>query len=243
MNRSHCGERQTGRADLGALAVAAARPERSIQGVDDGPGAAGAFHLAVREHGQVRKFRPGEQVGRAVGTSATQAPQPMQAAKSRASSASSWPTRKSSASGAVPAMMSTCPPARMMESRAARSTTRSRTTGKAADRSGSIRSFVMPPKARRCCRHDGVFGTGPWGTSFTVTPHAPHTPSRQSDSNEMGSRPCSASWSFNRSSSSRRLISGVASVTTWVSNRPSDVGPSCRQISSSTLIGSSSPAV
>ena len=68
MDRRHCGERQTGRADLNAFAVAAAWPERCLQRINGSPGAAGAFYLPVREHSQVRQFRPGEQVGRAVGT-------------------------------------------------------------------------------------------------------------------------------------------------------------------------------
>ncbi|MCC6496168.1 MAG: hypothetical protein IT193_07895 [Propionibacteriaceae bacterium] len=35
---------------------------------------------------------------------------------------------------------------------------------------------VTSPKARRCWRHDGVRGTGPWGTPLTWTPQAPQNP-------------------------------------------------------------------
>ena len=68
---------------------------------------------------------------------ATQAPQPMQAAASKARSASARRMGTELASGAVPALTEMKPPASITRSSAERSTTRSRTTGKASARQGS----------------------------------------------------------------------------------------------------------
>ena len=67
----------------------------------------------------------------ALGQAATQAPQPMQAAASMARSASGLGTRIALPSGALPVGAVMKPPAAMMRSKAVRSTTRSRRTGKA----------------------------------------------------------------------------------------------------------------
>ena len=95
-------------------------------------------------------FAPAKSAAAPFGQAATQAPQPMQAAKSSARSACRCPWATSSASGAVPAATSTVPPTRMSSSSAVRSTTRSRMTGNAADLHGSSRKRVTPGKARRC---------------------------------------------------------------------------------------------
>ena len=68
---------------------------------------------------------------------ATHAPQPMHAAASNAASASSFGTRISLASGALPVPTDTYPPAAMMRSKALRSVTRSFRTGNDLARNGS----------------------------------------------------------------------------------------------------------
>ncbi len=78
----------------------------------------------------------------AFGQAATHAPQPMHAAASMARSASSLRTGIALASGAPPVATETKPPAAMIRSKALRSTTRSRTTGNASARQGSIVSDV-----------------------------------------------------------------------------------------------------
>ena len=74
---------------------------------------------------------------------ATQAPQPIQAAASKARSASALGTGMVEASGAAPVLTETKPPAAMMRSKAVRSTAQSRITGNAAARHGSI-TMVSP---------------------------------------------------------------------------------------------------
>ena len=81
---------------------------------------------------------PTKSIAAAFGQAATQAPQPMQAAASMASSACSRGTGIALASGAAPVCVLTKPPLAMMRSKAERSTTRSCSTGKAAARQGSM---------------------------------------------------------------------------------------------------------
>ena len=76
----------------------------------------------------------------AFGHIATQAPQPMQAAASIASSASACGTGMALPSAALPVRTETKPPAAMMRSNAPRSTARSFTIGNAAARHGSSQS-------------------------------------------------------------------------------------------------------
>ncbi len=77
-------------------------------------------------------------IAEAFGHTATHAPQPMHAAASIAESAASFETGIAFASGALPVLTEMKPPAPMMRSRAVRSTTRSRITGNAFARQGSI---------------------------------------------------------------------------------------------------------
>ena len=69
---------------------------------------------------------------------ATQAPQPMQAAASKAASATGLEMGVVLASGAEPVRTETYPPALIILSKALRSTARSLITGKARARKGSI---------------------------------------------------------------------------------------------------------
>jgi hypothetical protein len=77
-------------------------------------------------------------IAEALGQAATQAPQPMQAAASMAWSASVLGTGIALPSGALPVGAVMNPPAAMMRSKADRSTTRSRRTGNAVARQGSM---------------------------------------------------------------------------------------------------------
>ena len=69
---------------------------------------------------------------------ATHAPQPIQAAASIALSESPPATGKAFPSGALPVLTVIKPPACVIRSKAERSTTKSRTTGKALARNGSM---------------------------------------------------------------------------------------------------------
>ncbi len=51
-------------------------------------------------------------------------------------------------------------------------------------------------------------GSGPCATPLTITPHEPQMPSRQSESNAMGSCPLRISPSLTTSSISRNDMSG-----------------------------------
>src|SRR5690625_1851984 len=72
-----------------------------------------------------------------LGQAATQAPQAMQAAASKAASASALGTGVAWASGAEPVLAEMYPPAWMIRSNAERSTTRSLMTGNGSARHGS----------------------------------------------------------------------------------------------------------
>jgi hypothetical protein len=99
-------------------------------------------------------------------------------------------------------------PACTTRSNALRSTTRSRTTGNAAARHGSIQIRAPSAKLRMCSWHVVVPRSGPCGTPSITTPHAPQMPSRQSWSKATGSSPFFVSCSFSTSSISRNDIDG-----------------------------------
>ncbi len=149
----------------------------------------------------------------AFGQAATQAPQPMQVAASNAWSAVRLPIGIRFASWALPVFTEMYPPDCTMRSRAPRSTTRSRSTGKAAARQGSM--WISSPS--RNCRMWSwqvvVRAWGPWGMPLMTIPHVPQMPSRQSWSNATGSSPFSTSSSLSWSSISRKELSGLTSPT------------------------------
>jgi hypothetical protein len=68
----------------------------------------------------------------------------------------------------------------MIRSRPDRSTIRSRSTGKALARNGSIVIVSPSRKNRMWSWHVVVARLGPWGTPLIVMLHAPQIPSRQS---------------------------------------------------------------
>ena len=146
-----------------------------------------------------------------LGQAATQAPQPMQAAASKAVSAASLGTGISLASGAAPALTEMKPPDSMMRSSGLRSTTRSRMTGKAAARHGSTTMWSPSLNWRMCSWQVVVPFWGPWARPLIITPHMPQMPSRQSWSKATGSRPSPMSRSLSRSSISRNDMSSLTS--------------------------------
>ncbi len=119
--------------------------------------------LAIGMSARCPSFAPTKRFADPFGQAATHAPQPMQAARSRADSAVSCPCGVVSASGALPVGSWTYAPASSTRSSAERSTTRSRITGNAAARSGSI--LRVAPSGYGVSRwwQDGVFSAGPWG--------------------------------------------------------------------------------
>ena len=148
----------------------------------------------------------------ALGQAATQAPQPMQAAASMARSAFGFGTRIALPSGALPVDTETNPPAWMIRSKAPRSTIRSRSTGKAAARQGSMVRRSPSLKLRMWSWQAVVRDRGPWAAPLMTTPQAPQIPSRQSWSNAMGSSPFRVRPSFTTSSISRNDMSGLTSL-------------------------------
>src|SRR4029077_16720810 len=65
-------------------------------------------------------------------------------------------------------------------------------------------------------------------TPFTMKPHDPQIPSRQSWSNAIGSLPSCISRSFTTSSISRNDMSGLTPGTSCVSKAPAVSGPDWR---------------
>jgi hypothetical protein len=100
----------------------------------------------------------------------------------------------------------------MIRSSAERSTTRSLSTGKAAARHGSM-VIVSPSLNERMCSWQVVVTSGPCGSPLIIREHVPQMPSRQSESNAIGSSPRSLSCSLRMSSISRKLMSSEISVT------------------------------
>ena len=151
---------------------------------------------------------------------ATQAPQPMQAAASMLSSASSRGTGMVLASGTPPVLTDMNPPACMILSNALRSTTRSLMTGKAAERHGSM-VIVSPSWNLRMWSWQVVTSvSGPCASPLICSEHMPQIPSRQSWSNATGSLPSCIRLLFKISSISRNDVSSEISFPSYVSNPP-----------------------
>src|SRR5699024_2622667 len=75
-----------------------------------------------------------------------------------------------------------------MRSNASRSTTRSLMTGNESARQGS-KSMTSPSENERICSWHVVVCSGPCAIPLITIPHIPQIPSRQSESNAMGSSP------------------------------------------------------
>src|SRR5690606_13525631 len=111
---------------------------------------------------------------------ATQAPQPIQVAASKASSAMRLGTGILLASGTPPVFTLTYPPACWMRSKEVRSTAKSFNTGNAAARQGSM-TIVCPSWNDRMCNWQVVMPyLGPCGRPLITNEHMPQIPSRQS---------------------------------------------------------------
>ena len=149
-------------------------------------------------------FAATKSIAEAFGQAATHAPQPMHCAASKAASASSFEIGIALASGAEPVFTEMKPPAWMIRSNDLRSTTRSRITGNALARQGSI-VIVSPSRKWRMCSWQAVVAfCGPWATPSITSEHMPQIPSRQSWSKATGSSPETMSDSFSWSSISRK---------------------------------------
>ena len=158
-------------------------------------------------------FAPMNSMPLAFGHAATHAPQAMHVAASNARSAFGFGTGVACASGAAPVLTEMYPPAWMIRSKADRSTTRSLITGKASARHGST-VIVSPSLKLRMCSWQVVVTSGPCAMPEIIIPQVPQMPSRQSESNAIGSIPCAMRFSLSSSSISRKLMSSEMS-STW----------------------------
>ena len=84
--------------------------------------------------------------------------------------------------------------------------------GKASARHGST-VIVSPSRKLRMCSWQVVVFSGPWASPEIISPHIPQMPSRQSESNAIGSSPLALSRSLRTSSISRKLMSSEMSST------------------------------
>src|SRR3954471_10443222 len=116
----------------------------------------------------------------------------------------------------------------MIRSIALRSTTRSLITGKALARQGSSVSVSPSLKTRMCSWQTVVARIGPCGMPSTMKPHVPQIPSRQSESNAIGSSPRAISPSLTTSSISRNDMSGETLSALYATSLPGLSGPAWR---------------
>src|SRR5262249_55114856 len=107
---------------------------------------------------------------------------------------------------------------------------RSLLTGHGGARHGSIVIVSPSLKNRMCNWHTVVAGTGPCGLPLITRPHDPQIPSRQSLSNAIGSSPRRVRSSLTMSSISRKDISWLISLASYVTNCPGVFAFFCRQI-------------
>jgi hypothetical protein len=156
---------------------------------------------------------PTNSIADPLGQAATQAPQPMHAAASKACSACFLGTNTARASGAPPVGALMKPPIAMIRSNALRSTTRSLMTLKGSARHGSTSITSPSAKLRMCSWQVVVAASGPCAMPLMTSPHIPQMPSRQSLSNAIGSSPARVSCSLSTSSISRNDMSGDTSST------------------------------
>src|ERR1051325_3207002 len=161
---------------------------------------------------------------------ATQAPQPMQAAAAKASSASCLGTGRLFASCAFPVFTETKPPAAIMRSKAERATTSSIATGKPFARQGSMVMESPSLNARMCNWQVVVPSQGPCARPLMNMLHIPQMPSRQSWSNATGSSPLRMSCSLGTSIISRKDMSDEMSLTLYVTKLPASLAFFCLQI-------------
>ena len=71
--------------------------------------------------------------------------------------------------------------------------------------------IVSPSVNERMCSWQVVVTSGPWASPLIISPHMPQMPSRQSESNAMGSSPSLFSRSLSTSSISRNDMSSDTS--------------------------------
>ena len=85
-------------------------------------------------------------------------------------------------------------------------------TGKALARHGSI-VMTSPSLKLRMCSWQVVVFSGPWAWPEIIRPHMPQMPSRQSRVERDGLLARGVSCSLSTSSISRKLMSGLMSLT------------------------------
>src|SRR5689334_19488415 len=80
-----------------------------------------------------------------------------------------------------------------------------------------------------CSWHTVVARTGPCASPSIMKPQVPQIPSRQSESNAIGSSPFAIRPSLTTSSISRNDMSGLTLSARYSTNLPAAFGPACRQ--------------
>ena len=73
--------------------------------------------------------------------------------------------------------------------------------------------MVSPSLNERMCSWQVVVTCGPWASPLIISPHMPQMPSRQSESNAIGSSSAALSCSLSTSSISRNDMSSEISST------------------------------
>ena len=86
-------------------------------------------------------------------------------------------------------------------------------TGNASARHGSMVMTVAVAEAAHVQLAGRRDFSGPWAWPEIIRPHMPQMPSRQSESNAIGSSPAALSCSLSTSSISRKRHVGAMSVT------------------------------
>src|SRR5688500_11322284 len=117
----------------------------------------------------------------------------------------------------------------MMRSKARRSTTRSRTTGKAVERQGSSQSSSPSVNSRMWSWQTVVRLRLPCAMPLIMKPQVPQIPSRQSLSKATGGRPSRVSRSLSTSSISRKDMCSETSGISWRSKAPGASAEGWRQ--------------
>jgi hypothetical protein len=97
--------------------------------------------------------------------------------------------------------------------------------GNALARQGSSVSVSPSLNDRMCSWHTVVARIGPCGIPSTMNPQVPQMPSRQSESNAIGSSPRAISPSLTTSSISRNDMSGETFSAVYSTSFPVAFGP------------------
>src|ERR1043165_1427573 len=146
-------------------------------------------------------------IAEVLGQAATHAPQPIQAAAAKDSSALCFSIGIAFASTALPVFTDMYPPAWIMRSKDVRSVTKSLITGNELARQGSTTIVSPSLYSLMWSWQVVVWCQGPCARPLMNMEQVPQIPSRQSWSNAMGSLPSAMSCSLSTSNISRKDIS------------------------------------